>query len=205
MKVLDLFSGLGGWSEAFLNHGCDVIRVENNPLLENVANTQLKCVLELRDYLQDCHDRGLKIQKPDVILASPPCFYFSNAYSAPKAIYYRKYGETDTYDPPMELLEATLDIIKLCKPKFWVIENVVGSIKYFEPYLGKPKQKLGSFVLWGKFPSISIQAKIPTKAEKDKRHSPLRSNHRAKIPLVISMGLLTAILEQTSLYDFVSS
>ena len=33
MKVLDLFSGLGGFSEAFLRSGDEVKRIENNPLL----------------------------------------------------------------------------------------------------------------------------------------------------------------------------
>tara|TARA_R110002012_G_scaffold298131_1_gene496410 strand:- start:11 stop:625 length:615 start_codon:yes stop_codon:yes gene_type:complete len=203
MKILDLFSGLGGWSEAFVRHGCEVIRIENNPLLQDVAHTQLKDVLEVRDYLVECQARGLPIQKPDIIMASPPCYYFSNAYSAPKSLYVRKYGNLDKYDPPMNLLEATLDIIKIVKPKYWIIENVVGATRYFEKYLGKPKQIIGAYVLWGTFPAIHCPAdKLPTKASKDKRHSPIRSNYRAEIPLPLSMALLTAILEQTSLFDF---
>jgi len=39
MKVLDLCSGLGGFSEAFLTAGHDVLRIENNPLLADVPNT----------------------------------------------------------------------------------------------------------------------------------------------------------------------
>lgn len=203
MKVLDLFSGLGGWSEAFVRHGCEVIRIENNPLLAEIPYTQMKDVIEVRDYLLECQNRGLPIQKPDVILASPPCFYFSNAYSAPKSIYLRKFGNLDKYNPPMKLLEATIDIIKIVKPKYWIIENVKGSQAYFNKYLGKPKQIIGAYVLWGTFPAIHCPAEtLPTKAEKDRRHSPLRSNYRAEIPLPLSMALLTAILEQTSLYDF---
>lgn len=202
MKVLDLFSGLGGWSEAFVNHGCEVIRIENNPLLQEVPHTQLKDVLEVRDYLLECQQRGLEIQKPDIILASPPCYYFSNAFSAPKSLYLRKYGNLDDYNPSMKLLEATLDIIKIVKPKYWIVENVVGATRYFEKYLGKPRQIIGAYVLWGNYPEILLQGKLPTKKSKDKRHSPIRSNHRAKIPLALSMALLTAILEQTSLFDF---
>ena len=204
MKVLDLFSGLGGFSEAFVNHGCDVIRIENNPLLSNVAHTQLKCVIEVRDYLQDCHDRGLQIQQPDVILASPPCLMFSNAFSAPKAMYLRKFGTLDGYEPPMTLLEATLDIIKLVKPRYWVIENVVGSIRYFEKYLGKPRQIIGAYVLWGNFPLITNvdDKSLPSKSEKDKRHSEIRSNHKAYIPIQVSHGLLMAMLEQQSIFDY---
>ena len=36
MRVLDLFSGMGGFSEAFLLAGDEVVRVENNPLLSEV-------------------------------------------------------------------------------------------------------------------------------------------------------------------------
>ncbi|GAH10706.1 unnamed protein product [marine sediment metagenome] len=43
-------------------------------------------------YLVECQERGLEIQKPDIIMASPPCYYFSNAFSAPKSLYVRKFG-----------------------------------------------------------------------------------------------------------------
>ena len=202
MKVLDLFSGFGGWSRAFVKHGCDVIRIENNPMLEHIPFTQCRDVLEVRDYLQSCYNRGLPIQSPDVILASPPCLHFSNAFSAPKSMFLRKFGTLDGYEPPMELLEATLEIIEMARPRYWVIENVVGSIKYFEKYLGKPRQIIGPYVLWGNFPLIALEGEIPTKAEKDKRHDPLRSNYKAEIPAPISMGLLAGILEQKTIDDY---
>ena len=49
---------------------------------------------------------------------------------------------------------------------------------------------------------MHIIGKVPTKAEKDKRHDELRSNHRAKVPIQISQALLVAILEQTSIFDY---
>ena len=48
MKVLDLFSGLGGFSEAFLLAGDEVVRVENNPLLSEVPATTQQDVLAIR-------------------------------------------------------------------------------------------------------------------------------------------------------------
>jgi site-specific DNA-cytosine methylase len=41
MKMLDLFSGLGGASEAFVRAGWEVMRIENNPLLSEVPNTEI--------------------------------------------------------------------------------------------------------------------------------------------------------------------
>ena len=51
MRVLDLFSGMGGFSEAFLLAGDEVVRVENNPLLSEVPRTSMEDVLAMRDRL----------------------------------------------------------------------------------------------------------------------------------------------------------
>ena len=76
MKVLDLFSGLGGFSEAFLRAGDEVARVENNPLLSEVPNTSIECVRQVRDRLVEYKQKGLPIRDIDVVLASPPCYEF---------------------------------------------------------------------------------------------------------------------------------
>ena len=44
MKVLDLCSGLGGFSEAFVAAGHEVLRIEHNPLLADVPHTKI-CLL----------------------------------------------------------------------------------------------------------------------------------------------------------------
>jgi len=204
MRVLDLFSGFGGWSEAFLNSGHEVLRIENNPLLKDVKRTHLICVKEFRDELLNAKERGEPLMDIDVIMASPPCLEFSNAFNAPKSKWLREnpFANVDDYEPNLELLEITLEIIDIIKPKYWVIENVVGSIRYFKPKLGIPRQIIGAFVLWGTYPEIIIKNELPSKASKDKRWSKLRSNHKAKIPIQLSHGLLIAILEQTNFNDY---
>jgi len=204
MRVLDLFSGFGGWSESFLAAGHEVLRIENNPLLKDVKRTHLICVKEFRDELLNAKERGEPLMDVDVIMASPPCLEFSNAYNAPKSQWLRDNPLScpDDYEPSLELLEITLEIIDIIKPKYWVIENVVGSIRYFKPKLGIPRQIIGPFVLWGTYPEIIIKNELPSKASKDKRWSKLRSNHKAKIPIQLSHGLLVAILEQTNFNDY---
>jgi len=202
MKVLDLFSGLGGFSEAFVRSGHEVLRIDNTPLLAEVPHTQIMDFFEFRDEVLSHIERGHVISKPDVILASPPCYEFSMGHAAPRAVASRE-GNLDEYEPNMEMLNVAREIIDLLKPKWWIIENVVGSIRYFEPVLGSHRQKIGAFVFWGNFPSIHLLQEIPTKAQNDKRHSPLRSNHRAKLPLPLSMGILTALLEQTYITDWI--
>lgn len=205
MRVLDLFSGLGGWSEAFITAGHEVLRIENNPLLKDIRKTHLICIKEFRDELLNARTKGLPLMDIDLITASPPCLEFSNAYSAPKAQWLRDNPTAlfDDYEPSLELLEVTLEIIEILKPRYWVIENVVGAIKHFKPKLGTPRQIIGAYVLWGNYPEILLRGEpIPTKAKKDKRHSKLRSNHRAKIPIQLSHGLLVGILEQTNFNDY---
>ena len=55
MRVLDLFSGLGGASQAFLDHGHDVVRIENNPLLSGITNT---CIMGVDEFLNNYAKEG---------------------------------------------------------------------------------------------------------------------------------------------------
>jgi len=206
MRVLDLFSGLGGWSEAFKTAGHEVLRIENNPLLKDIPRTHLIDIKEFRDSLLEARNNGETCPFPeiDLITASPPCLNFSNAFNAPKSNWLRENPSlgVDDYEPDLELLNITLEIIDILKPKYYIIENVVGSIRYFKPKLGVPRQIIGAFVLWGNYPEIIIKNQLPSKASKDKRWSKLRSNHKAKIPIQLSHGLLIAILEQTNFNDY---
>ena len=142
----------------------------------------------------------MPIIQPDVVLASPPCYEFSLAYSAPQAIASRE-DKFEEYEPSMALIEATIEIIQILKPRYWVIENVMGSIRHFSKIGLEVNQIHGACVLYGKFPKFSTPD-MPTKAQKDKRHSPLRANHRALIPLPLSQALRKAILEQKTLFDY---
>ena len=198
MRVLDLFSGLGGFSEAFVIAGDEVERVENNPLLSEVPHTTLMDVFELRDNLASYMENGYPCRPIDVIVASPPCLEFSTAYNAPRSKAQRS-GEE--WNPSMELVEATLDIIKLIKPRYWVIENVSGSQRYFNQIGLEVNQIHGACVFYGNFPKFSTPP-MPSKKSKDTTSSdPLRMNKRALIPIELSRALRKAILSQKTLLD----
>lgn len=197
MRVLDLFSGLGGFSEAFVLAGDEVLRVENNPLLSEVPHTTFQDVLEMRDRLQLYHAQGEPIREYDVLLAGVPCDEFSMAYSSKRSKAQRA-GEK--WNPSLELLEATLDIIRITKPRYWVIENVHGSQRYFAQAGLTPRQTHGAHILYGNFPMFHTE-NLPSKADRDKRWSEIRSNHRAYIPLQLSSNLRKAIIDQKTLFD----
>ena len=191
--MCDLYAGLGGQSEAFLRAGWSVLRLDNNPLLSGVENMVLCDVRKLQPH--SCPDRVV-----DYIHASPPCTEFSLGYSSPRSVAERAGQE---FQPDMTLLLEALRIIEAVEPRYWSIENVKGSIRYFEPLLGKPRLIVGAYVYWGNFPLFDpSKILIVDKAKKDKRHSPLRANHKGKIDLSISEAFLHAIEAQKSIFDF---
>jgi hypothetical protein len=186
-----LCSGLGGWTEAFVQHGWTVVRIENNPALQYVPFTIELDVLEWENWISD-------LPTPNVIVASPPCREFSNAYAAPGPTA-RRTGETFT--PDLALVRACLDIIDYIKPKYWILENVQGSQPYFLPLIGGKRQNIGPFYLWGNFPLLSMPPHFKHKKEDQDTWSdnPLRANLKAMIPFELSFVLYQTLSRQTGL------
>ena len=135
-----------------------------------------------------------------LLWASPPCVEFSQGYNAPGP---KAKREGRAFEPDMELLEAAIMIREMWKPKFWVIENVVGAIKHFEPYLGEPTQILGSFVLWHNLPDIVLPRDFIHTKEDNLKGTPshLRSNYRALIPYDLSNAVRISA-ESPTLEDY---
>lgn len=200
MRVLDLCAGLGGLSEAFVRSGDEVLRVDNNPLLSEVECMSIQDIEAMGDRLHLFHAQGQPIREYDVLLAGIPCHEFSLAFSAPQAIASRK-GEFDSYEPNMKLLEIVLDIIRITKPRYWLIENVMGSIRHFEKYGLTPRVIVGPHVFYGNFPLFSNDIEIPSKADLDRGPHPLRSNRRAYVHINVSNAIRKAMIDQKTLFD----
>ena len=176
MKVLDLFSGKKGFSQPFADRGHEVITIDINPEFEPSICADIM-TLPIEE---------IKSHGPfHVTVASPPCTEYTKA-SLPKTwASVRKYG----CNPDTKLLERTLAIIDVLKPKWWVIENVRGAIQYFEPFLGKPVKKVGSRYLWGKFPIFDTSPKYGKwKISPSEKRPALRS----LIPYSLSLALCLA-------------
>lgn len=198
--VLDLCSGLGGASEAFAKHPLwQVVRIENNEKIGIIPHTRFLDVNHWLDWLP-----GLILEmggNPDLIIAGPPCLGFSTAYMAPKSIAAR---EGIPYQPDTDIVENVIEIIDYLEPTYWVIENVSGSVNDLKVHLGKYRQRLGPFFLWGQFPHVDMAPGWKhSKFENDTWSSdPLRANKRAKWPLELSKALLDAVMTQSSLADW---
>jgi|TARA_R110002096_G_scaffold358656_2_gene551746 site-specific DNA-cytosine methylase len=201
-KMIDLFSGLGGASQAFVDAGWQVLRIENNPLLEEVPHTRLMDIYDFRDWVETTQaEYPEAFEDIELIWASPPCHEFSLGFSAPKAIHSREHPNTPYY-PNLDMLEVAVEIIEMIKPRYHIIENVRGACPHFLPIIGKYRQQFEAYFLWGNYPSFCPEP-FPSKSEKDKRHSPLRANIKGKVPIEISEALLASIKNQKSIYEWV--
>lgn len=190
--VWDLCSGLGGWSEAFVQDGWEVIRIENNPNLSHVPHTYELDVLNYWDWIDG-------FPKPDLVLASPPCLEFSLAYNAPKVVAAREGRE---FEPDMSILHACREIIEAVEPKWWVIENVAGASVKFQEIMGPQRQIIGPFHLWGTIPFLPdlIEKKAKNNMSGSGKWS---SNLRALIPFELSFNLLSAWKQQRTLEEYI--
>ena len=125
MKVLDLYSGLGGWSQPALDAGHEVVRVEwDKRLAAEVPNTIQADITELTatDLLNMCDG------KPDLILASPPCESWS--------VMVLSRNWFPDYTPKSQraveailMVSHTLELIHQLDPAFWVMENPRGMMR----------------------------------------------------------------------------
>lgn len=133
-QVLDLFSGAGGMAEGFLQAGFSIPfasdKSEQAALTYKSRHEQLGhaisyyCgdVLELSNPKNLRNFLGDSISEIDVVCGGPPCQGFSLA------------GQRDPLDKRNKLVQSYIKILSQVKPKYFVMENVLGilSAKFIE-------------------------------------------------------------------------
>jgi len=209
MKVLDLFCGMGGWSIGFHREGFDCTGID----LFDVGYPYDLELANVKDY------RGLK-GKYDIVVESPPCTEFSTLTQ----LSYKK-GQRGPPEPDkgIELVKQGIRIKDEINPKYWLIENVYGSLKYLEPILGKPILLAKPWVLWGNIPSFMFEFEPRRGGDQKISHTfehngkggnvlgkgggriglpedfpfdPLRSWKRARIPVFLAQTIARAIKKE---------
>jgi DNA (cytosine-5)-methyltransferase 1 len=122
LKVVDLFSGAGGFSEGFHQAGFEVVAAVDND--EKALAAHEHNHPETEHYLIDVTKEDiaeiLADWNADVVIGSPPCKKFSNANPA------------RNWDEGMELVDEFFRVIDELDPKYWVGENVPPSQKPIE-------------------------------------------------------------------------
>lgn len=141
--AIDLFCGLGGWTNGLLAEGWDVIGfdIERHEYDGEKYPAQLviQNVLTLH---------GKQFKDADLIVASPPCQAYS--YSA------MPWSRAKALPPPdNSLFEACFRIQREASEAAGrhiplIVENVRGA----EKWVGRARWNFGSFYLWGDVPAL---------------------------------------------------
>ena len=164
--AIDLFCGLGGWSDGLLIEGWDVVGfdIERHEYGEHRYPAQL--------VLQDVTTlHGSQFRDADLIVASPPCqeySYMAMPWSRAKAIAaeYRS-GVRDVKDLTRLFDECFRIQREACEAAGrhipMVVENVRGAI----PWVGRSRWNFGSFHLWGDVPALMPATMIRLKGRVD--------------------------------------
>ena len=153
--AIDLFCGLGGWTEGLLEEGYAVVGfdIERHEYGEHryPATLVLWDVLELH---------GAWFRDAALIVASPPCQEFSYmampwSRAKAKAAAIR----ADTTGAELARLNRLFDACfriqrEACEASGRHIPMVVENVKGAQPWVGKAAGRFGSFYLWGDVPEL---------------------------------------------------
>jgi hypothetical protein len=150
--AIDLFCGLGGWTEGLIDEGYRVIGFDNERHAYGEARYPSQLVLQ---DVTTIH--GRQFASADLIVASPPC----QAYSY-RAMPWKRAKALPPPDNTLfeacfriqaEAIEAAGHHIPL------VVENVCGAQKW----VGRARWHYGSFYLWGDVPALMPITRMASK------------------------------------------
>ena len=204
--MIDFFAGLGGASEAMLSDPTWLVqRLDNNPMLAGVPNMTIADIHTFLDELELAIKEGWNpTQEVELCWFSIPCDEVSLGFNSARSIADREGDETFWPEKTMKLLHVCMRIIEILEPRYWVIENTRGALKFFNPVIGEPRLSLGNkYFFWGNFPSLHIDKNLLFASKVDVPNTEMRANIRALIPIEISQAFKLAIESQTKLTDFV--
>jgi DNA (cytosine-5)-methyltransferase 1 len=130
ITLVDLFAGAGGFSEGFLqaengnkyfdfllasdiNENCELTHLARYNYQLGLATEFLRQDITEPDFIDNLKGK-LKGAKVDVVCGGPPCQSFSLA------------GRRKKFDKKDDLFAHYLEVIKILRPKYFVMENVKG-------------------------------------------------------------------------------
>ena len=153
--AIDLFCGLGGWTDGLLLEGYDVIGFDIEAHAYGEESYQGKLVVQ-----DVCTIHGAQFKDATLIVASPPCQEYS--YMAMPWSLGKAKAAAIRADATGEKLAALNRLFNECfriqrEASFaagklipLIIENVRGA----QPWVGRARWNFGSYYLWGDVPAL---------------------------------------------------
>ncbi|MCR4300676.1 MAG: DNA cytosine methyltransferase [Sulfuricaulis sp.] len=159
---IDLYAGLGGWTEGLLAEGYDVIGfdIERHVYGEHRYPAQLV----LQDVLT-LH--GSQFKDAALIVASPPCqefSYMAMPWTKAKEKQARILADTEERKRLTALFDACFRIQReAIEAAGHHIPMVVENVRGAEKWVGRARWNFGSFFLWGDVPALMPMTKAVLK------------------------------------------
>lgn len=160
--AIDLYCGLGGWTDGLLAAGYDVIGFDNGR--HEYGEHKYPAQLVLQD-VRTLH--GSQFKDAALIVASPPCQEFSwmaMPWSRGKQVaralrgcgeFPENYTGSRTLAELTELFDACFRIQReACEATGRHVPMVVENVKGAQPWVGRSRAHFGSFFLWGDVPAL---------------------------------------------------
>jgi len=150
---IDLYCGLGGWSEGFLSEGYDCVGfdIERHDYGSGGYPTQLV----IQDVLTI---HGKQFKDAAVIVASPPCqeySYMAMPWSRAKNIAAEYRSGARDVEKLNALFNACFRIQReACEAAGRYIPMVVENVRAAQEWVGSARWKCGSIYLWGDIPAL---------------------------------------------------
>lgn len=142
---IDLFCGLGGWTDGFLAEGFDVVGfdIERHVYGEQQYPAQL--------VLQDVRTiHGRQFRDATMIVASSPCQEFSY-----RAMPWKRAKALGPPELGMELFAQAARIQReACEAAGRFIPMIQENVRGAQPWVGRAQWHYGSFYLWGDVPAL---------------------------------------------------
>jgi len=188
-----MFSGLGGFSQAFKDRGHDIVTIDIEKKFKPTICLDIMKITS-KELIEGYGEF-------DVILASPPCNCFS-CMSIPR--YWKNGLPLKEAKDAIELVKHTLNLIYDILPKYWFLENPMGMLR---TVIGNPpvqifyaqygEDRLKPTDVWGRHPKGFKEMQIADKSLLDYTPCPRgtkiggtqglkNAEVRAKIPYKLS-------------------